>query len=70
LVGLIATSVTCLLAYAAGILPEPWKALALSIGSGALGGGVFASLTKLSQITGVIREELEAVVFSTGHLSV
>ena len=70
LVTLVAASLACLSAYASDILREPWKALAMSIGSGALGGGVFAFLTKLAQIGGVIREELEAVVFSTGHLSV
>jgi hypothetical protein len=70
LIALIASALMCLLAYASGFLRDPWKALALSIGSGTLGGGVFAFLTKLAQLGGVIREELEAVVFSTKHLSV
>lgn len=38
------------------------------IATGALGGGVFTWFTKLLQISGVIREELEGVIYGEKHL--
>lgn len=67
---LLVGAAACLAAYAVGAPREPWKSLLLSVGSGALGGGIFAWLTKLAQIGGVIREELEAVIYSKDHLSI
>lgn len=51
-------------------LPAAVRSALLAVVSGALGGGFFAWLTKLSQIGGVIREELEKVVYGNTHLSV
>jgi hypothetical protein len=45
-----------------------WRSALLTVGGAVLSGGVFAWLTKLAQLGGVIREELEAVVYGKSHL--
>lgn len=51
-------------------LPDAVRSALIAVASAALGGGFFAWLTKLSQLGGVIREELEKVVYGSAHLSV
>jgi hypothetical protein len=63
--------VAMLAAFSYLLTPADWKlrSLLLSISTGSIGGGVFAFLTKTAQLGGVIREELEKVVYSQEHLS-
>jgi hypothetical protein len=51
------------------VFPAPWNDFVGSLATGAVGGGVFTWLTKLTLLSGVIREELETVVYGSKHLA-
>lgn len=51
-------------------LPPKVPGVVTGIGSALLAGGIFASITKTMQLSGVFREELENVVFGRKHLKV
>lgn len=68
---LLFASAMLFLAYA--LMPdtgnEKTRGLLLSAATGTLSGGVFAWLTKIAQFTGVIRGELETVIYGKEHLT-
>lgn len=67
---LIVSAAAAVIAYLSTEPANPWRPIFLTYASGAIGGGVFTWLTKMTQLGGVIKEELEKVVYGKAHLSV
>src|SRR5690349_2604389 len=73
--GLVVFAGTVLIGVAVFLQRAPtdtiWRlitAWAQEIGTAAVAGGIFLWLTKTAQVTGAIRQELEATIYSERHL--
>lgn len=70
--GMALICISVILLVVAVLVPESWadlKSTAYAVATGALGGGVFAWITKVAQLSGVFRDELEAIIYGERHLA-